>query len=291
VNTDEERIKKGLEITLGITPVKSDKLKWDVNFNWSKDATYYTKLDKQYSPDELWVYKGARVDAYTTSDWMRDPQGHLINNNGFPVRSDYSSVVGYSNPDWIWGLNSDVRFKNLLFSFSLDGRVGGVSFSRLDALLWNSGAHKGTDTKWRYDEVVNGLKNWVGPGVKVVSGDVTFDSYGRITSDTRVYAPNDVAVSYESYMKDNYHRGAWSWCSQDILEETFIKLREVSLSYVIPTELASKIRMKDLVVSAVGQNLFYWGKEYKISDPDYGSAWDLISPSIRYVGFNIKFNL
>lgn len=291
VNTDEERIKKGLEITLGITPVKSDKWKWDVNFNWSKDATYYSKLDEQYSPDELWVYKGARVDAYTTSDWMRDPQGHLINNNGFPVRSDYSSVVGYSNPDWIWGLNSDVRFKNLLFSFSFDGRVGGVSFSRLDALLWNSGAHKGTDTKWRYDEVVNGLKNWVGPGVKVVSGDVTFDSYGRITSDTRVYAPNDVPVSYESYMKDNYHRGAWSWCSQDILEETFIKLREVSLSYVIPTELASKIRMKDLVVSAVGQNLFYWGKEYKISDPDYGSAWDLISPSIRYVGFNIKFNL
>jgi len=46
--------------------------------------------------------------------------------------------------------------------------------------------------------------------------------------------------------------------------------------------------MKDAVVSLVGQNLFYWGKEYKNTDPDYGESWDMISPSIRYVGFNLK---
>jgi len=291
VNSDEERVKKGIEVMLGITPVKSSNWKWNVNFNWSKDATFYSKLDPQYSPNELWIKKGARVDAYTTSDWMKDSHGNLINVNGFPVRSDFSSVVGYSNPDWIWGLNSDIHYKNLTFSFSFDGRMGGVSFSRLDALLWNSGAHKGTDTKWRYDEVVNGLKNYVGPGVKVVSGSVTFDSYGRITSDDRVFAPNDAEVSYESYMKDNYHRGAWSYCSQDVLDETFIKLREVAVSYIMPKALAEKIRMKDMVISIVGQNLFFWGKEFKISDADYGSSWDLVSPSIRYAGFNIKFNL
>jgi hypothetical protein len=131
----------------------------------------------------------------------------------------------------------------------------------------------------------------VGPGVKVVSGTVSYDSYGRITSDSRAYAPNDTQVSYESYMKDNYYRGAWSWCDQDILDETFIKLRELSLSYQLPKTLSEKLKMKDLVVSAVGQNLFFWGKEYKLSDPDYGEAWDLVSPSIRYAGINIKFNL
>jgi len=82
VNTDEERVKKGIEITAGLTPVKTSNWKWDINFNWSKDATFYSKLDEQYSPDELWVNEGARVDAYTTSDWMRDPAGNLINNNG-----------------------------------------------------------------------------------------------------------------------------------------------------------------------------------------------------------------
>ncbi len=291
VNTKEERVKKGIEITLGGTPVQTDDWKWDVTLNWSKDATYYNKLDEQYSPDELWVYEGARVDAYTVSDWMRDPSGNLIHDNGFPVRSNYSSVQGYSNPEWMFGLGSSLKYKNFTFSFTIDGRMGGVSFSRLDALLWNSGAHTGTDNQWRYDEVVNGLQNYVGQGVKVISGDVVFDSYGRITSDTRVYAPNDVQVSYESYVKDNYQRGAWSWCSQDILEETFFKLREVSISYVFPKSIGNKLKMKDLVFSLIGQNLFYWGKEYKLSDPDYGGDWDLISPSIRYAGFSLKFNL
>jgi TonB-linked SusC/RagA family outer membrane protein len=291
VNTDEERTKNGIELVIGGTPVKKGSWKWDVNFNWSKDITTYSKIDEQYTPDEFWIKEGARVDAYTVKDWVRDPSGNFVNTNGFPSRSDYYSVLGYSNPDWIWGLNSSVNYKSFTFSFSVDGRVGGRSFSRLDALLWNSGAHIETDNQWRYDEVVNGLKNYVGPGVKVVSGTVTYDSYGNITSDTRVFEQNDVEVSYESYIKDHYQQGAWSWCSQNILDETFVKLREVSLTYVLPKSISEKIKLKDPSVSLVGQNLFYWGKEYKLADPDYGVTWDLVSPSVRYVGFNIKFNI
>lgn len=291
VNTEEERTKKGIEIDLGFTPVKTSEWVWNVNLNYSKDATYYSKIDSQYTPDQPWIYEGARVDVYTVKDWLRDPQGNMIHVNGFPVRSNYYSIDGYENPEWVYGIGSDVSYKALTFSFSIDGRVGGVSFSRLDALLWHSGAHIGTDNQWRYDEVVNGKKNYVGKGVKVVSGEVSFDTQGNVISDSRVYAPNDVQVSYESYMKDNYARGPWSWTSQDILDETFLKLREVSLSYQVPAPLTSRIKMKNMVVSVVGQNLFFWGKEYKISDPDYGEAWDLVSPSIRYLGFNIKFNL
>jgi len=290
VNSDEVRIKKGVEIMFGGTPIKTKAWEWNVNLNWSKDATFYDKLDAQYTPDELWIYKGARVDTYTVYDWLKDANGNLINKNGFPIRSDYATVKGYSNPDWIWGINSSLRYKNLSLSVSIDGRKGGLSFSRLDALLWNSGAYKGTDNQYRYDEVVNGLKNYVGPGVKVVAGTVTYDSYGRITDDTREYAPNDVQVSYENYTRNHYYMGAWSWCSQDILDETFIKLRELSLTYDIPNSWIERLRIKDLAVSAVGQNLLYWGKEYKMTDPDYGETWDLVSPSIRYVGFNLKFN-
>lgn len=288
VNTNEERMKKGVEIMLGVTPVQSGDWRWSVDFNWSKDATYYLKLDEQYTPDELWIKEGERVDFYTVRDWEKDPSGNLINVNGFPVRSQFYTVKGYTNPDWIWGFISNLKYRDFTFGFALDGRVGGVSFSRLDALLWNSGAHIETDNQWRYDEVVNGLKNYVGPGVKVVAGTVTYDSYGNITSDTREYAPNDVEVSYESYMRSHYALGAWSWCSQDILDETFIKLREISLSYQVPGRVSELLKMKDLVLSLIGQNIFYWGKEFKNTDPDYGETWDMVSPSLRYVGFNLK---
>lgn len=47
--------------------------------------------------------------------------------------------------------------------------------------------------------------NYVGQGVKVVSGSVKYDSYGNILEDTRVFAPNDVATSYEAYTKITSH--------------------------------------------------------------------------------------
>lgn len=291
LNTNEERTQRGMEIILGGTPVNSSDWKWDINVNWSKAITRYTKIDDQFTPDESWIKVGNRVDAFAVTDWIRDPDGNLVNTNGFPTRSDYSSVIGYSDPDWIWGLNSTLKYKNFALSCSFDGRVGGRSFSRLDALFWNSGAHIETDNQYRYDEVVNGLKNYIGPGVKVVSGEVTYDSYGNITSDTRVFAPNDVEVSYESYVKDHYQKGAWSWCSQNIMDETFFKLREISLIYTIPKKLGDKMKLKNPSIALIGQNLFFWGKEYKLSDPDYGYTWDLVSPSIRYVGINIKFNI
>jgi TonB-linked SusC/RagA family outer membrane protein len=291
VNTDEERLNKGFEVTLGLVPIETEDWKWNINFNWSKDNTYYYKLDDQYTPDELWIKVGNRVDAFAMRDWLRDPDGNLINVNGFPVYSDYQSVIGYTDPDWLWGLNSEVKYKNYSLGFSIDGREGGKSFSRLDALLWNSGAHTGTDNQWRYDEVVNGLTNYVGPGVTVVSGTVEYDSYGQIVSDTRVYAPNTTEVSYENYTRNHYYTGAWSWNSQDCLDETFLKLRELYITYQFPEKLVKKMRMKDFSVSFVGQNLLFWGKEYKISDPDYGYTWDLVSPSLRYIGFNFKANI
>ncbi len=290
VNTDEERIKRGMELMLGVTPVMTADWRWSLNFNWSKDIAYYHKLDSIYSPDQPWVKVGNRTDAFALRDWERDPSGNLIQVNGFPVTSNYQSVIGNSSPDWIWGLNTELKYKRFTLNLAVDGRVGGLSFSRLDALLWNSGAHKGTDTQWRYDEVVNGLTNFVGEGVKIVSGTVEYDTYGQIISDTRVFAPNDVQVSYESYMRSHYYTGAWSWNRQDILDETFIKLRELSITYLVPESVSKKLKMKDLAISLVGQNLFFWGKEYKISDPDYGYTWDLVSPSLRYMGLNIKTN-
>ena len=48
-NSDEERTRKGVEIILGGTPVKTNDFRWDVAFNWSKYATYFTQLDSTYS--------------------------------------------------------------------------------------------------------------------------------------------------------------------------------------------------------------------------------------------------
>ena len=107
-------------------------------------------------------------------------------------------------------------------------------------------------------------------------------------SDTRVFAPNDVYTTYKQYIKDMHSGVAWGGSGRpaDLYSTTFIKLRELSLSYRLPQSVV-KGWAKSATVSFVGQNLFLWAKDFKYSVPDGGSE-DFADPSIRYIGFNVK---
>ena len=125
-------------------------------------------------------------------------------------------------------------------------------------------------------------------GVKVTGGAVTYDQYGNITSDNRTYAPNDQYISYKQYIVDLHNSSAWggNGSPADTYSKTFVKLREVSLTYAVPRKYLSNLA-KSASVSFVGQNVLLWAKDFKYSDPD-GGYEDFADPSVRYLGFNIK---
>lgn len=285
INSKEEIMTKGHEITVGGIPVKRENFQWEISGNLSQNLNYYHKLDPDYSADALYVKVGERTDHYVTSDWERSPDGQIVHNAaGMPISAVHSGrLYGYSAPQWFWGLTNQFQYKDFSLSFSLDGRIKGLSYSNMNARLWQTGAHPDSDTKERYEEVVNGNKTFIGPGVKIVSGTVKYDKYGQITEDTRVFAPNEAVVSYENYWKRAYSG------TRNIWDETFIKLREVSLSYSLPKEVASRFKAKKANIGVTGQNLLLWTKEYRFSDPDVGSD-DLNSPSMRYIGFNLSLS-
>jgi hypothetical protein len=291
INSGEEHTRKGIEITVNGTPVQTRDWQWDVSLNWSKYATFYTKLDPVFYQDYPWVKVGERVDAFTLNDFQRDPEGNLINQNGLPLFNPKPSKYGNSDPDWIWGANTTVKYKSLSFNISIDGRVGGLAQTTTEMYMWRAGSHPNSVTPERYlDATIPNSKNYTGPGVKVVSGEAIYDTYGNITSDTRVYAPNDVAVTYESYINDVHSGTAWGGSPSPLeaYTTTFFKVREMSLTYDLPKTLCAKFNSKGVSASAVGQNMFLWAKQFKYSDPD-GGYENFSDPSIRYIGFNLKF--
>ncbi len=290
INIDEEITRRGLEISSNVTPVKKKDWQWDVSLNWSKYARYYTKLDSLFSADKPWVKVGKRVDHYILRDYQKDPEGNIIHNNGLPLYYGYDSMFGYSDPDWIWGANSSLRYKNLTFAFSVDGRVGGIAQTTTEMYMWRAGSHPKSVVEERFLDANNpGTKNYIGKGVKVISGTATYDTYGNITSDTRVYAPNDVAVTYKTYTEALHKGTAWGGAPStvDAYSTTFLKIREMSLTYDLPQALTSRFMAKSASISAIGQNLFLWAKQFKYSDPD-GGVENFSDPSIRYLGFNLK---
>ena len=289
VNSKEKISRRGWELSVNANVISNKNWRWNVNANWSKYARYYKALDDKYSSKDPWVKVGNRVDAYVLKDYAKDSKGNHIFNNGRIQFNPYNSVYGYSDPDWIWGLSTDVSYKNITLSLSFDGRVGGLTNSMTESYLWVSGSHPGSLTPERAADVANpGSKNFLGQGVMVVSGKVTYDNYGNVLSDDRVFAPNDVKTTYSQYAQDMHSGIAWGGSGRpaDCYSTTFLKLRELSVSYQFPAKWF-KGWVKSASVAFVGQNLFMWAKDFRYSDPD-GGIDNFNDPSVRYLGMNLN---
>ena len=294
VNTKEEITNKGWEITLGATPIKTRDWRWDVTFNWSRYRRYYTQIDPEYSTDRPWVAVGKRADHIVLNTFQRHEEtGEMIHDaNGLPLFNTYQSVYGYSDPDWIWGATTTLRWKNLSLSLSFDGRVGGMTQSYTETYLWIAGSHPNSTTEARYLDVTNpGTKNHLSQGLRVTGGSATWDAQGNKLTDTRTFAPNDVKTTYKDYVGRVHKNNVWGGVASplDMFRTTFLKLREVSLTYEVPAKYCRMIRSKGMSVSFVGQNVFMSARDFKYSDPDGGTE-NLSDPSARYLGFNVKLS-
>ena len=295
LNKDDEVDRKGWEIVVTATPIKTDNIRWDLGLNWSTYKDIYAKIDQTYTQNDSrpWIKVGERTDHYVGAEFMTDPTtGQHVYNNGRIVKNPYSSVYGYSNPDWLWGANSTLTYKDFSLFVSFDGLVGGISSSRTESYMWQSGVHPDSVSPERaLDVATPGSSNYIGDGVMVTSGTVEFDTDGSILSDTRVFETNNVATTYLRAAKDLHASSAWggTGTTADAFSRTYLKLREISLSYQVPSKFLTSWGAKKASISLIGQNMLLWSKDYKYSDPD-NSKEDFADPSVRYVGANVKLS-
>jgi TonB-linked SusC/RagA family outer membrane protein len=274
-------LRKGWEFMLNGSPIKTKDFKWDATINfssihrWLKDATD--------NPDGYLgqIKEGQRTDRIYITD-SRAPDGQAIyNTNGMQAYDPYGQYFGNRDADWIYGIQNTFSYKNFSLSFSFDGRLGGLIYSTTNQKMWWGGSAKGTVNQYR-DDANAGKSTYVGPGVVVTGGAVTYDSYGNILTDTRKFAPNATAVNYISFMQttsgamlNNYH----------YYSGTYLKMRELVLTYNFSDKLIKGI-FNGASVSLIGNNLFILSK-IKNVDPDAESD-NLQTPSMRSIGFNVN---
>lgn len=202
---------------------------------------------------------------------------------GIPQYVNAFSKLGYENPDWEFGVTNMISFKNISLSFQFDGRIGGFLVNGVEAKLYEGGMHKSTTNKFR-DDAYNGINSYVGDGVVPVSGSVEYDAFGRLISDTRKFAPNDVQVNYINWVFASYTNGIEDAV---LYKRSFVKLREVVLTYNIGPRLLSKLPFKTVNVSVVGRNLLMFTK-VPYMDPDGYTGQTLAEPSYRNIGVNLN---
>jgi hypothetical protein len=236
--------------------------------------------------------KGDRTDKYYDAGLVHTPDGRLLNDaGGRPIIAPVAQFLGNQNPDWTWGLNNKFSYKNFAFNFQFDGRVGGVIADYIQRQTFRGGRHietiEGAMGVAR-DQDYRGIKSWVGDGAVVSNGAaIKYDpnSGAVINYDELQYGTNTT----KTYLQDWISR-YYSTAEANIISKTYMKLREVTVTYNLPSNLLQKTFIKKASVSLVGRNLLYFAKKSDIDIDQFlnGGYSSLQTPTTRRYGVNVS---
>ena len=270
----------GVELMIGGTPIKTKDWQWDVNVNWGLNRTSCDYLDNEVSRYTLGsirigsvvVNAGGGYGDIVGKAYKRDAQGRkIVDSNGLP-ESESDKVIGNMLPKWTGSVGTQLRWRDLTFSALVDVRHGGKFISNTD----NYACQQGTSARTLY-----GRKS----GEQIVVDGVTED--GQV---------NTKGVNAETYWTSI--AGSDGIAEEFLYSASYIKMREMSLGYILPAHWFANTPIKYVKLSLVGRDLFYFHKaapvnpEGAFSRSDYAQAFELASmPPTRSFGFslNVKF--
>ncbi|WP_185956512.1 SusC/RagA family TonB-linked outer membrane protein [Changchengzhania lutea] len=252
----------GYELTLGGTILQTDDFSWDMNINYTHNEQKVTKIKegvdeiKLYSTnvlDEVGIFAvvGEPFPTLKASSYVRDPQGRIVINpvDGNPIQGDVKSH-GQVTPDYIIGLNSSINYKGFRLSTTMDYRTGHVYYEQGTDAMEFTGRGTHTVQANRQDFVIPNTvyETAAGSGVFVENTSIP------ITGGDMTYWQNVYNNIKENYIKD----------------ATAFKIREVSLTYELPSKYLENSLVHSLRFGFIGRNLFTWlPSESKFADPEF----------------------
>lgn len=286
--------RRGWEVSVTGSPLKSTTqgLNWDVTANWSAWQETWSELPGNATTYNTFFKKGDRTDKYYDQALVHTPDGRLINDaGGRPIIAPVNQYLGNQNPDWTWGLNNRFSYRNFTFSFQFDGRVGGVIANYIQRQTFRGGRHIETiegAMGIARDQDYHGVKSWVGPGVVVSNGaNIEYDpNTGAVTNYSALeYSANTTKTFLQDWIS-RYYRTA----EANIMSKTYMKLREVTITYNLPSSMLQRTFIKKASVSLVGRNLLYFSEKGDIDIDQYltGGYSSLQTPTTRRYGVNIN---
>jgi TonB-linked SusC/RagA family outer membrane protein len=307
---------RGFEAQLNFTPLQTASgFKWNVLVNYSTNVSKVISLDDEGFLNDYKVgssgiisvlaSKGKRYGALFGTAFLRNDNGDIIvSANGTPVRDPNLKVLGYYTPKWLGGITNSFSYKGFNLSVLIDTKQGGQIYSATNA----TGKYTGVliESLQGRDEENGGLpyyypgNNKSGIPVQLASHSAASPTGEQVYHDGIIFKgvtadgkPNTVILPAERYYKATYSNSNINESS--IFDASFIKLREVRLSYAVPTSLANKFHLQGVTFSLIGRNLAFLQKNAPHIDPETafntGNGQGLESlqlPTTRSYGFNVN---
>lgn len=271
-----EMVNKGLELSINADIIQNEDFSWNVGFNYTTLKNEVTSLPRTSTGDEIGIEsarfkttEGEPVFSWYLPTWAGvdtengDPLWYIEGKSG-ETTSVYSqagnSLHGPRFPTYYGGVHTSINFKGVYVNASFN-YSGGNKIYDVFALYGRS--------------------------------DGRFPVYNKYASQLdRWQEPGDISENPKNVFQNTSFSSANS--TRNLHDGDFVRLRDLTLGYKLPSELISQIGLSNINLYLKGTNLWtYVADEDLEHDPELGSNGLLLlsAPPLKsyVIGANISF--
>ncbi|AVR44159.1 hypothetical protein C7S20_02140 [Christiangramia fulva] len=280
---------KGHEATLSIRPLKNviDDLNFELFGTFSKNDNEVVNIAEDISELTIGGPFGNTGVSVVAKEGMpfgtfkglapkTNAQGQIIvdPNTGYPLYTDEEVYLGSYQPDYLLSFGTNANYKGFGLRVLVDMKEGGEFVSQSKYMTEFNGTAINTTIYNREPFII--------PNSVIQNEDGTFSENTTAITEQDFYTSYDPAAS--TYL----------------IDASYIKLREVELSYTIPKTFLENTFITNARLAIYGKNLKFWlPGENKYADPEVngpaltGNAQGIETtqtPTSRSLGLNVQLS-
>ena len=277
----------GIEIELNYTPIRREKLQWDINLNMTHLRNRITMLPAERRNKVVEGYEGyvsgttfygeglpmytfymkkyAGVSDEGKSMWYMDETdsegnltGRRVTTTEFAKATDY--LCGDPIPDLYGGFGTSLNFYGFDLSVAFTYQIGGLAYDSGYAAAMYSPANKTTGMNWHKD-ILN------------------------------AWTPENSTSNIPRLQYEDQNQNAQS--DRFLMDASYLNLQNINFGYTLPSKITQKFGVDRVRIYLACENVYYWSKRQGF-DPRYsysGATSQATYSPVRTIsgGINIQF--
>ncbi|MDX2193654.1 MAG: SusC/RagA family TonB-linked outer membrane protein [Gemmatimonadales bacterium] len=245
----------GVELGLTWLAINSRDLQWTLRPTWQRNVQTVTNLPSFVAPFNPSAGNAASMrprivnGQRTTWAWANAPfdaSGQFLPTGSVVVdptrvRSTRDTIIGDINPDFQAFLSSQLQWKRLSFSFTLDWRQGGLVYNFTQRLFDEGGTSRDYETPMTAENAPAGTSAEV----------IAFANANNIGLGRFRYLAAGPTLDGRVYSQDG----------------GYVRVRDIALSYDVPERAAKSLGARTMRLTLQGRNMFIFTKYWSF-DPE-----------------------
>jgi hypothetical protein len=283
---------KGLEAAITVYPIRTKNFTWTITNNFTAYETTVIDLPEEFinfANGLNYAIEGQPLGVFRLNYVVRDDQGNALINpdDGTVIGSGEAGlpdkVVGDPNPDFNYTMINGFSYKNFNLNVQIDYTHGGDIYSQTVSNTMRRGTTRDTEDR---------------EGTYIIPGFLANPTTGQLLLDD---AGNKIPNRIQLGANDLYFLNTQDINDNLVFDGSVLRVREINLSYRLPSTFVEKSPFSDVSLSFNVQNLWFKAfnfPKYLNFDPEVssnnsnGKGFDTQSdPTMRQYALAIRLTL